>query len=73
MFKILYFLGGSSLDRVGMPVSQFRILCCFLYSGSASPPAALLLSFLFITREWRMLKRGPSRQSRPGQGKGKIV
>jgi hypothetical protein len=40
-----------------MPVSQFRILCCFLYPGSASPSAALLLSFLFIDLEYRMLKR----------------
>jgi hypothetical protein len=40
-----------------MPVSQFRILCCFLYPGSASPSAALLLSFLFTALEYRMLKR----------------
>jgi hypothetical protein len=36
---------------------QFRILCCFQYPGSASPSAALLASFLFITPEYRMLER----------------
>ncbi len=49
-------MGGSSLSRVGMPVSWFRFLSWFLYPGSASPSAALLLSFLSITLEYRMLK-----------------
>jgi hypothetical protein len=60
-------LGDSSLGRDGMPVSQIRILCCFLYPGSASPSAAPLLSFLFIALEYRMLKR-VLRTEPPGAG-----
>jgi hypothetical protein len=56
-----------------MPVSQFRVLCCFLYPGSASPSAALLLSFLFITRECRMLERVFRVRAARRRGKAKRV